>query len=438
MLGLVDGFSAPRLKGSGLEIPSQTWLHPLDPLLRPERRLVAAAARWLWNSHKCREEILSAVAVFELKTKHCWSRWRQLFEHSRMKGMVWSFSRAALFSASEFRLWPSQGITAGLNLINWWELSARLPDLADLASLYGSCGIEFSEADSEDRLFFDIAEKSWPVAEAFLVRCQKEGLRVLVNCKAGHNRSACICVCWLMIHEGMTLMEAVEFVQLRRGTILSNHGFRLQLVRLALQLGCRGTPTKVPSEANRLEQHAHRATLDSIIAKKRLTVKYEHNSRDCSANVGAANLGLAVRKRCRSSSLISAEVEKTLSQRTLKMELLACLYHRGKKFSSEYEYTSTPPTVIGSGFSGDVVLCRRREQTAVRQNKETFVRCVKTFDLQNMAGDKLEKLKNEAVIYLSLDHPHIARLFDVYEDADEVSLVMQYCSGGTLEEGLKN
>jgi len=194
----------------------------------------------------------------------------------------------------------------------------------------------------------------------------------------------------------------------------------------------------VPPEANRLEEQAHRATLDSIIAKKRLTVKYEHNSRDCSANVGAASLGLAVRKRCRSSSLISAEVEKTLSQRTLKMELLACLYHRGKKFSSEYEYTSTPPTVIGSGFSGDVVLCRRREQTAVRQNKETFVRCVKTFDLQNMAGDKLEKLKNEAVIYLSLEHPHIARLFDVYEDADEVSLVMQYCSGGTLEEGLKN
>lgn len=49
------------------------------------------------------------------------------------------------------------------------------------------------------------------------------------------------------------------------------------------------------------------------------------------------------------------------------------------------------------------------------------------------------------MIYLSLEHPHIARLFDVYEDdeqvrgekgrveAFEVSLVMQYCAGGTLE-----
>lgn len=29
------------------------------------------------------------------------------------------------------------------------------------------------------------------------------------------------------------------------------------------------------------------------------------------------------------------------------------------------------------------------------------------------------KLKNEAVIYLSLEHPHIARLFDVYEDNEQ-------------------
>ena len=44
-----------------------------------------------------------------------------------------------------------------------------------------------------------------------------------------------MCVCWLVVHEGMTLMDAVETIQCRRGTILSNHGFRLQLVRLALR-----------------------------------------------------------------------------------------------------------------------------------------------------------------------------------------------------------
>ncbi|CAJ1358105.1 unnamed protein product, partial [Effrenium voratum] len=96
------------------------------------------------------------------------------------------------------------------------------------------------------------------------------------------------------------------------------------------------------------------------------------------------------------------------------------------------------PTIIGSGFSGDVVLCRRKEKAAVRQNQETYVRCVKSFNLKQMAPDKLDKLKNEAVIYLSLEHPHIARLFDVYEDDEQVSLVMQYCSGGTLESAIRS
>ena len=41
--------------------------------------------------------------------------------------------------------------------------------------------------------------------------------------------------------------------------------------------------------------------------------------------------------------------------------------------------------------------------------------------------EKLEKLKNEAVIYLQLEHPNIARLFDVYEDHHEVGEVWMGC-----------
>jgi len=146
--------------------------------------------------------------------------------------------------------------------------------------------------------------------------------------------------------------------------------------------------------------------------------------------------------RARAGSLLLATeglgARCCLSQRSLKLELLACLYHQGKNLVSVYEYTTTPPTVVGSGFSGDVVLCRRRERAAVRQNSETAVRCVKKFDLQRMSLDNLAKLKNEATIYLSLEHPAIARLFDVFEDDREVSLVMQYCSGGTLEHALRS
>ena len=46
------------------------------------------------------------------------------------------------------------------------------------------------------------------------------------------------------------------------------------------------------------------------------------------------------------------------------------LYHRNQKFLDDYEYTSQPPTIIGSGFSGDVVLCRSKKKTAVVQNQE--------------------------------------------------------------------
>jgi serine/threonine protein kinase/CBS domain-containing protein len=53
-----------------------------------------------------------------------------------------------------------------------------------------------------------------------------------------------------------------------------------------------------------------------------------------------------------------------------------------------------------------------------------------------MEEGKLEKLKNEVTIHLSLEHPHIARLFDVFETTDEVCFVMQYCSGGTLAAAL--
>lgn len=90
--------------------------------------------------------------------------------------------------------------------------------------------------------------------------------------------------------------------------------------------------------------------------------------------------------------MISEEVHNNVNQRSLKVELLACLYHRGKKFLDDYEYTSKPPTIIGSGFSGDVVLCKRREKAAVVQNQETSVRCVKSFNLQLMGPDKLEML----------------------------------------------
>lgn len=359
-----------------------------------------------------------------------------------------------LEEAMDFDLLSKKGIGAVVNLINWWELASRV-EINDIASTYASQGIDFLEADSEDRLFFDIVEKSWPQAEDFLRKAHDSGQKVLVNCKAGHNRSANVCVCWLVVHEGMSLLDAVTLVVERRGNVLSNHGFRLQLVRLALRFGRVGTLRKSSKDRigsweedfDRVGSPYQKPSLGNIIMKKRLSIKYDHDSREflehgstaTSAKRPSGVLTLPIRRAARKQSnlLFQEDVAEHPTQRSLKMELLAVLYHRKKNFLSDYEYTELPPKIIGSGFSGDVVLCRPLERTAVWQNRETSVRCVKRFNLCAMGPERLEKLKNEASIYLSLEHPHIARLFDVYDDAQEVSLVMQYCSGGTLEASIR-
>lgn len=353
-----------------------------------------------------------------------WRFWKPGEQPARI--LDWLFL-GDLADATDLELLDSRGIGAVLNLIGWWELQALLPEGTDLVSLFGQHDVEYLEADSEDRLFFDIVDMSWPSCERFLEKGQDENRKVLVNCQAGHNRSACMVVCWLVQREGYCLLEALEHVQSLRGTVLSNNGFRLQLVRLALkmdQLGDLPARARTPLVEKNISGDQP-VDLGKIINRKRLSVKYGHNSKDWS--------GQSLEIRChRQTSIISEEVNGLVSQRKLSLELVACLTHWKKNFLCDYEYTADPPAVIGRGFSGDVVLCRRLHEFGRPQN----LRCVKRFNLKAMKPDHLEKLKNEAIIYLSLEHPHIARLFDVYEDEEELSLIMQYCSGGTLQDAL--
>ena len=54
---------------------------------------------------------------------------------------------------------------------------------------------------------------------------------------AGFNRSATICVAYLMKAEGWTLLRAVRHLKrMRGGAVLANEGFREQLVNMAEEL----------------------------------------------------------------------------------------------------------------------------------------------------------------------------------------------------------
>ena len=63
-----------------------------------------------------------------------------------------------------------------------------------------------------------------------------------MNCYGGANRSAAIVVAWLLVREGVSLRETMHRVAALRGQVLTNHMFRLQLLRLsmgeAVMAGC--------------------------------------------------------------------------------------------------------------------------------------------------------------------------------------------------------
>merc|ERR1719422_887475 len=63
---------------------------------------------------------------------------------------------------------------------------------------------------------------------------------------------------------------------------------------------------------------------------------------------------------------------------------------------------------------------------------------VKSFKKASMSYDARCRLKNEAEIYLSLDHPHVARLEMVYETREDLHLVMEYMEGGQLFDRLSS
>lgn len=151
------------------------------------------------------------------------------------------------------------------------------------------------------------------------------------------------------------------------GTILSNHGFRLQLLRLAFELN------RLGRLGNALQPAAvgtNGSQVKSIINEKRMTVQYDAPK----DNSFRRQTSPFQQMRPRKLSLISEEVHHNVNQRSLKarhrekdrkrllekalkghlltvgslqtlqvecrgqceVELLACLYHRNKKFLDDY------------------------------------------------------------------------------------------------------
>lgn len=99
-------------------------------------------------------------------------------------------------------------------------------------------------------------------------------------------------------------------------------------------------------------------------------------------------------------------------------------YHRPpKELTTDY---APEQKVLGSGYNGQVNLAKRKGGG----NEQRVA--VKAFKLHGVNREKKDELESECEIFLSMDHPHVARLLDVYETSEYLYLVMECLEGGEL------
>jgi len=116
------------------------------------------------------------------------------------------------------------------------------------------------------------------------------------------------------------------------------------------------------------------------------------------------------------------EISGKLEPRTGKVSLAGRCHMPPHRLEHDYTITSK---VLGSGYNGKVHLAKSRINS-----KQTAA--VKTFRLKGLNDSKKDRLMAETSVFLCMDHPHVARLLDVYESDHHISLVMECMDGGEL------
>jgi len=80
---------------------------------------------------------------------------------------------------------------------------------------------------------------------------------------------------------------------------------------------------------------------------------------------------------------------------------------------------------LGTGTFGTAFLCKHK---ALKE--ERVVKAVK----KSRARMPVEDIEKEILVMRQVDHPHIVRLFEWYEDSNRIYLVMEALKGGTLRD----
>lgn len=95
------------------------------------------------------------------------------------------------------------------------------------------------------------------------------------------------------------------------------------------------------------------------------------------------------------------------------------------KVSNEYDVLET----VGKGGYGEV------KKVVHKITGET--RAMKIIKKESCDDSYLKSLTNEINILRMLDHPHIIKLYEIYQDSTNIYLIQEYMSGGEVFQVLQ-
>lgn len=113
---------------------------------------------------------------------------------------------------------------------------------------------------------------------------------------------------------------------------------------------------------------------------------------------------------------------KGVAERTGHLSFSSRYHKLPQRIEDDYKIEEK---VLGSGYNGVVRLAHSK-------GTENQQYAVKAFKLSNITAEKRAQLDSEVAVFLEMDHPHVARLFDVYETNSFMHLIMECLEGGEL------
>lgn len=104
-----------------------------------------------------------------------------------------------------------------------------------------------------------------------------------------------------------------------------------------------------------------------------------------------------------------------------------------RKFSEVYDIEKQ----LGKGSFGTVYMVAHKTQRDKRNEKRVRVCKIITKKKASRAGTSDAKVREEFAVLKQLDHPHVLRIFEDFEDDENFYLIMEPCRGGDLQEYLR-